>query len=602
MERSNGQLPSDAPARHRERSARAKVLVLGFDSRSFLGVVRSLGRRGLEVHVAWCPAEALAAGSKFVSVNHDISEPECLEGPWLTDFVAFLERESFDWVVPTNDPSVVALQLLGERWAHSTRLQRLNPRAFEVAYDKHLTHRVATQLEIPVPDERVVSCIVEVDAGALLDELGTPLVLKPRRSFAFGRRKWEHQVRKATTRQEVETSLRALLEQGEVLVQRNVLGRGVGVEVLASHGEVRLAFQHERLHEPLQGGGSSYRRSQALDPELLEATERLCTDLEYDGVGMFEYKRDDSSGRWWLIEINARFWGSLPLALFAGVDFPWALYCQSAGIDSGCARNYSIGVTCRNLSIDWPWVLRNLRADHGDPTLATVPITKLLGEAWRCLTLRDHIDTFTLDDPRPGLAEIRAVLRDITRILAKKMTGLPYRVAPLRSLLTAGLRRDAAGAANVLFVCKGNICRSPFAEHYARKVLPNHVEIDSSGTYPYDDRSSPAEAVEAACALGVELSAHRSTILSAEQMQRADVVLVFDEANLHRVQFLFPEDQDKVYRLGAIAPGGSVELHDPYGGNLDAFSDSYGQIAAAVEIVAELMAARLPGTIEEAGS
>lgn len=537
-----------------------------------------------------------------MSVNHDISEPDCLEGPWLEEFDELLTREAFDWVVPTNDPSVVALQVLGERWEHLTTLQRLNSRAFEIAYDKHLTRVLAEQLGIPVPEERVVADLAEVEVEALLGQFGSPLVLKPRRSFAFKRRKWEHQVRKASTAQEVETSLRALLDQGEVLVQRNVPGRGVGVEVLASNGVVTLAFQHERLHEPLQGGGSSYRRSQRLDPELLAATKQLCEALEYDGVGMFEYKREASSGNWWLIEINARFWGSLPLALLAGADFPWALYCQSAGIQSEIDNDYEIGVTTRNLSIDWPWILRNLRADHADPTLATVPTSQLLGEAWRVLRFRDHLDTFALDDPRPGLAEVGSVLRDITRILVKKMARLPYRLAPLRALLTSGLRHDTAGATAVLFVCKGNICRSPFAEHYARRVLPNHVEIDSSGTYPHDDRSSPAEAVEAARPFDVELSNHRSSILSAEQVQRADVILVFDEANLNRVRSLFPEADEKLYRLGAIAPGGSVELHDPYGGDLEAFSDSYRRIAGAIEVVAELMTARLPGPIEEAGS
>ncbi|MFB3041919.1 MAG: ATP-grasp domain-containing protein, partial [Candidatus Poribacteria bacterium] len=122
------------------------------------------------------------------------------------------------------------------------------------------------------------------------------------------------------------TNLEILLEQGDVSVQENFIGMGVGVELLAAQGESLFAFQHVRVHEPIMGGGSSYRKSVALDSELLEASTKLLKALNYTGVAMVEFKVNFKTGAWVFIEINARFWGSLPLAVAAGADFPYYLY------------------------------------------------------------------------------------------------------------------------------------------------------------------------------------------------------------------------------------------------------------------------------------
>lgn len=595
------------------RRGAPQVLVLGSDVRSFLGVIRSLGRRGAEVHVGWCELDELATRSRYVSRVHDLPAPtaenaapehtgDVRADEWLVPLRELCQAQRFDLVVPTNVPATVALHQERGRLDLSAPVYLLNERAFEVTFDKRATSALARELGLPVPDEVLIEADATVDGDALFARLGAPVVLKPRRSFAFGRLKWEHQVRKARNAREVETSLRALVVAGDVLAQRNVPGVGVGVEVLAEGGELRLVFQHRRLHEPLEGGGSSYRRSEALDPELLEATRKLCRALDYSGVGMFEFKRDAATGGWWLIEINGRFWGSLPLALASGVDFPWALFEQCRGGDALPAPDYESGVTCRNLSMDWPWLWRNLRADRSDPELATVGLGQLAGEALRVLGLRDHYDSFALDDRAPAWAELRGIARDLARILMKKTSRLPYRLPLLRSLLTAGLRRRSAEASRLLFVCKGNICRSSFAEHYARRVLPGHFELASSGTYPYADRRAPAEAIEAARGFEVDLARHRSRVLTEDDVRRADLVLVFDEANLHRVGRDFPAAQDKLFRLGALCPGGSVDLRDPYGGDLATFEGVYGEIAAAIDVVAELVAARAPDALEEPGS
>src|SRR5690606_14488164 len=121
-------------------------------------------------------------------------------------------------------------------------------------------------------------------------------------------------------------------------------------------------------------GGSSYRRSVELDPEMLDAARRLIRTLNYTGVAMVEFKLNRQTGKWVFIEINGRFWGSLPLAISAGVDFPAYLYRMMTEGLTKFPTHYNIGIHSRSLVDDYHWFAANLRANHADPTQVTVPL------------------------------------------------------------------------------------------------------------------------------------------------------------------------------------------------------------------------------------
>src|SRR6478672_8422525 len=116
------------------------VLVLGSDERSFLSVVRSLGRAGLRVHVAWCAPDAVALRSRYVTAVHDL--PRYAEGndSWKHALLALGAAHRFDLVIPCNDPSLIPLQLHRAELEPALRLYALDERAFAVAFDKQKSH------------------------------------------------------------------------------------------------------------------------------------------------------------------------------------------------------------------------------------------------------------------------------------------------------------------------------------------------------------------------------------------------------------------------------------------------------------------------------
>ena len=179
-----------------------------------------------------------------------------------------------------------------------------------IELDKNRTLALADELGVPTPQSWLIERLEQLDE--LPADRGYPLVIKPARSIGDnGEQRQQLSVVYAHNAEELTAKVRHYLLFGEVLVQQYIAGDGVGVELIADRGEIRLAFQHRRLHEvPLTGGGSSLRESVEVEPVLLEASRQLMQRMQWHGVAMVEFKHDPASGQFALMEINGRFWGS----------------------------------------------------------------------------------------------------------------------------------------------------------------------------------------------------------------------------------------------------------------------------------------------------
>lgn len=558
-----------------DRRNSGKVLVLGHDTRSFLSVVRSLGRHGLEVHVAWCPPESAAACSRYIASHHRLATPAPLSSErWQTELAELLERERFDLVLPTSDPTLIPLQLRRRRFEALARIALPNERTFDIAFDKIETHRLAASLGVPVPRSVIVRAMEELDRA--LAQFEYPVIVKPQRSYLPDDLEERGYVRRAWSPEEARAAAEALFLRGDVLIQENVNGIGHGYELLADRGEIVMRFQHERVHEPPNGGWSSYRRSTRVSPGFEVAARRLVEAMDYTGVAMVEFKREPLSGRWALMEINARFWGSLPLALAAGADFPVALWDLLVHGRRPPTRKYATEIHARNLRSDLKWMWLNARADMDNPALTTRPLRAVAAEAANAVRGRERCDTFVADDLAPAWAELRDLGFQLVARSAAASTDLVGR-SPLARARRERARCALAEADSVLFVCRGNICRSPFAAHYAERAFGDAKRLRSAGLLDAPDRPSPLVARSVAAEHGIDLGDHRSTVLASRVVVEADVVFVFDESNRREVLRRFPDARSRVLLLGAL-DGGPAGIPDP----LDRGHAFYRQVFARI--------------------
>ena len=554
-----------------------KVLVLGRDSRAFLAVIRSLGRAGIRVDAAWSGIEHIPRKSRYLTTSHDVPEYRENDPSWLAAMTALLERERYDLVIPTNDTPVAALQLHKRELGSLSRLQVLSDEAYDVLSDKRKSASLARAHGVPVPQEIEVHSVDQPPPG-----FGLPLVLKPLTSYDAANPGSRREVRKVYSASGYQDTLREVLRGGPVLVQENVPGRGAGVELLLREGEPLLEFQHARVHEPLMGGGSSYRRSVPVSRQLRNASLAILRPLRYTGVAMVEFKVDPESGRYVFMEVNPRFWGSLPLALVAGVDFPIALYRLLVEGTVPSPVRYRSGVHCRHLTRDLEWQVANLRADRSDPTLATRPPRLVLRDAFvNVLSFREHVDSFSFDDPVPAVEEIRLLARRAATHVAEKGRAILRASRMIRRRLARRASLSAARASTVMFVCKGNVCRSPFAEQIARRD-GRFARVTSAGYFPAEGRQAPGFAREVAREHGASLEDHRSRRLTASDVREADLILVFDSENLDRVVRDFPQARGKTHLLGAFSASDPLIIEDPWSRERDTFRRVYAQIVRGI--------------------
>ncbi|WP_135824058.1 arsenate reductase/protein-tyrosine-phosphatase family protein [Halorussus ruber] len=158
----------------------------------------------------------------------------------------------------------------------------------------------------------------------------------------------------------------------------------------------------------------------------------------------------------------------------------------------------------------------------------------------------------------------------------------------------ASIRRQFSSTPTVLFLCYGNICRSPFAAHYLESKTHEGVTVVSSGFYPERNRNSPENAVTAARKFGVDLSSHTSSVVVDELLADADIVFLMDYENLFDFWTNgFGRYSSKTFLLKEATISDSLEIHDPYGRSVEGFRKTYSDIGTAIDQLIE----RVPSLI-----
>lgn len=139
-----------------------------------------------------------------------------------------------------------------------------------------------------------------------------------------------------------------------------------------------------------------------------------------------------------------------------------------------------------------------------------------------------------------------------------------------------------AGA--ILLVCTGNMCRSPMAEVLLKNRLQREgkdslYRVSSAGTWTTEGRAASSLAIEAMEELGLDLSAHRTHLLTLEDVHEASLILVMAQDHKEALLAEFPEAGYKTHLLSELA-GRRYDIFDPYGSDS---LDLYRQCAKEID-------------------
>lgn len=309
-----------------------QVLVLDAKQRSALAVTRSLGcLADVVVTTADAAEEALAGCSRF-STQY-VCSPSAEHEPsaylaWLTEH---LHNYHYDLIIPVTEITSQLLLLHQADFAHLPLPFATYDTVMQLA-DKGKLVSLAQSLGILCPKSRWFASAAELDINAET----YPLVLKPCLSKIYTGSEWlATRVRVIANKDELAAELVAspYLSHSSFMVQEFIPGHGAGVFCLYERGQPVVFFAHERVREkPPAGGVSVLSESRAVDPHMAASAQQLLSAVNWHGVAMVEF-RISPSGQAYLMEVNTRFWGSLQLAIDAGVDFPRLLWQAQMGAE-----------------------------------------------------------------------------------------------------------------------------------------------------------------------------------------------------------------------------------------------------------------------------
>lgn len=569
------------------------ALVIGEDTRSFLSVIRSLGQMGIVIDVVCFDKTSPSLKSKFVNKAFYYNYQNCTAEEWINHVKALINKNKYDLVFPCDERAIYPLENAKEAINKRAKLALPNKEVRENLFDKHLTKQVAVGCGVRVA-KGALRPIENTQYEELAAEYSPKFVIKPTESFSENNLSSRNKVAIVENTEDYENYLLKSEVLGQdFLIEEYFEGTGEGISLLSCEGKVQFMFAHTRVNEPRTGGGSSYRRAIAVEPSMAKACEAICKDTRYDGVGMFEFKRNHTTNEWILVEVNARFWGSLPLAVHAGIDFPkyYAEYLLGKYIPKNSySTKYNVGALARSFSND----MYDIRAEIQYSAKSQGIATALAGAIKRVSTYarvlgNEKIDSYTRSDKSPFFEEFKQLFE--STLYNKIASKLPVKHNPekLRELLR--LMYVTEGKGSILFVCYGNIMRSPLAAEFSKIFMQNtnlKFNVDSFGFHLNENRQSPDACKSVAASLGIDLSCHRSKRLLQSHISDNDIVFIFDEHNQAKIDKFY--DVRNVFNLADFIPVGMGKyraIADPYGHGDEAVRRCYTLIIEALKAIFE---------------
>ena len=320
------------------------ALVTNARSASSLAVIRSLGRKNIEITGASDSVDDFPLSSKYCRKKIILSsDPKDFKSR-MDELLEIVRKYKFDVFIPLMSENLL-LELAKHKsdFEQYTRLALPSFEQLSILNNKAKVSSLLKELGLPLPKTYFVESGSTVDLIEKID--GYPLIIKPfRGEGAKG-------VRFINNPKELENAYNEITKiYGPALIQQFIPGiKHTAVFLLNKNSEVRRFFVHRAIREfPVSGGPTCFLESVKYEP-IYECGLKLLKQAKFTGLAAMEFIIDSNDGKPKIIDVNPRFYGPIQCAISAGVDLPFDVYNMTINGDIEPDFSYKEGVTCRHL-------------------------------------------------------------------------------------------------------------------------------------------------------------------------------------------------------------------------------------------------------------
>lgn len=310
------------------KSHKDSLLLIGMSTPMALQVVRSLGSNGVKVYGVAGKRSDIANYSrylhKFLVLPGDIYQH-------MGRIVEYIKKNEINYVIALGEVQICALNEYRVELEKHAMLLFPEDSKMQLVLDKSKTLDLAGSLGLEVPKSLLVD---NKDDLGKITSIPLPLIIKPSfRSFRSAeKRKSDFRIKYYSSYDKAGEFLRECINMDyPCLVQERLSGEETCVAFLRYHKRIIAHCQFNFAALSDVPGIPSIKESAATLPELYEYGRHMLDTLDWEGVALFDFIKNQSSARFALLEINGRFWGSTTLCSRAGVDFPHLLYQAASG-------------------------------------------------------------------------------------------------------------------------------------------------------------------------------------------------------------------------------------------------------------------------------
>lgn len=319
-----------------------RVLLTDAQQRKTLAAVRSLGKKGLEVHVAEETRFATARFSRYCSGGLVCPNPGRKPEEFYLWLKETLRKNRYDMLFPMDDGALEVVMRHREEFEKLCRLPVPEVDSYLVASDKGLSTMAAMEAGLDCPWTILVKDTG--DLSRLSRDLSFPVVVKPRKNSG------SRGIVVVWKKEDLVGQYLSIHKHYPFPILQEYISPGEKYDVCLLYNrssQLKASFvQKEIRFFPLERGPSTVQES-VWRPDLVEKASKLMQRLKWYGVAEVEFMVDPGDGKVKFMEINPRFWGSLQMSILAGVDFPWLLYRLAMEGDVEGVTNYTTGINCR---------------------------------------------------------------------------------------------------------------------------------------------------------------------------------------------------------------------------------------------------------------